>query len=170
MPLSAAPTPVPPALPCRGCAGSSASFPPPRYRCPSLLRRPAPAPGQPAAARPHAGECGTPPVRVPVPVLPDARGARPHPSPCSRPSRDPPPPREDAGDGAGKTGENRPLRPIRRLPAVSERSRDGAGWKGSSATFFSSPLPCPGGGHEGPWEEEEECEGEEERLEAAKLS
>ncbi|PKK24672.1 hypothetical protein A306_00000214 [Columba livia] len=35
VPPSAAPTPVPPALPCRGCAGSSASFPPPRYRCPS---------------------------------------------------------------------------------------------------------------------------------------
>ncbi|KAM9227025.1 ADP-ribosylation factor-like protein 13A [Leptosomus discolor] len=54
------------------------------------------------------------------PSPPSPRGARPHPPPCSRPARDPPAPGEDARDGAGKTGEYRPPRPIRRLLPVEE--------------------------------------------------
>ncbi|XP_072733470.1 ADP-ribosylation factor-like protein 13A [Ciconia boyciana] len=110
--------------PCaaRACAGSSAPSPPPRRRRPPPLRRPGPAPGQPAAGRPPAGGCGAP--SAPVPVPPPLRSAPPlHPLPRSRPARAPPPPAEDARGGAGKTGEYRPLRPIRRLLPLEESAK-----------------------------------------------
>ncbi|KAM6381729.1 ADP-ribosylation factor-like protein 13A [Pluvialis apricaria] len=47
-------------------------------------------------------------------------------SPCrivSARGGDPPPPAEDAPDGAGKTGEYRPLRPIRRLLPLEEGAK-----------------------------------------------
>uniref|UniRef100_A0A672VAL5 ADP ribosylation factor like GTPase 13A n=1 Tax=Strigops habroptila TaxID=2489341 RepID=A0A672VAL5_STRHB len=124
VPPSGAPPPARPAIRCRGCAGSSAPSPPPRHRRPPPLRRPAPARGQPAAARPPAGGCGGPGVPVPV--------SRPHPSSCSCSSRDPPLQAEDAPDGAGTTGEYRPLRPVPRLlPVVSAPPGwDGMRWDG----------------------------------------
>ncbi|KAM7094946.1 ADP-ribosylation factor-like protein 13A [Ciconia maguari] len=91
-------------------------------RIPPPLRRPGPAPGQPAAGRPPAGGCGAP--SAPVPVPPPLRSAPPlHPLPRSRPARAPPPPAEDARGGAGKTGEYRPLRPIRRLLPLEESAK-----------------------------------------------
>lgn len=79
MPPSGLPPPARPAPSCWGCIGSSAPSPPTRYRRPPTpLRRPALAPGQPAGARPPAGACGAPWLRVHAPVvLPSPRGSPP---------------------------------------------------------------------------------------------
>ncbi|XP_049683551.1 ADP-ribosylation factor-like protein 13A isoform X4 [Accipiter gentilis] len=59
-----------------------------------------------------------PATPVPPPG-PDPRASRGCPPAC----RDPPPTGEDARDGTGKTGEYRPLRPIRRLLPVEESTK-----------------------------------------------
>lgn len=97
------------------------------------------------AARLPAGGCGT--QSVCVPVFPHPMGLVPIPTPCSHPTRDPPPTGEDARDGTGKTGEYRPLRPIRRLlPVVSEvapSTQDGMGWKrGVLLPSLHPPYPA----------------------------
>ncbi|XP_029853288.1 ADP-ribosylation factor-like protein 13A isoform X2 [Aquila chrysaetos chrysaetos] len=88
-----------------------------------------------------------------APVPPPAPGPR---AARGRPParRDPPPTAEDARDGAGKTGENRPLRPIRRLLPVEEsakapgrRKRKGkVRKKGSGQPSPAEEPEGPGGG------------------------
>ncbi|XP_071669443.1 uncharacterized protein [Patagioenas fasciata] len=95
---------------------------------------------EPCAAKrgPHAGSSRTtlqglrwllrvvPATPVPLPAAASPPGPGPGPRAArGRPParRDPPPPREDAQDGAGKTGENRPLRPIRRLLPAEEGTK-----------------------------------------------
>ncbi|XP_063202905.1 ADP-ribosylation factor-like protein 13A [Chroicocephalus ridibundus] len=89
-----------------------------------------------------------PPAAAPPPAAgPRAARARP---PARR---DPLPPGEDARDGAGKTGENRPLRPIRRLLPLEEGTK-GPGRrkrkmkvkkKGSGQPSLAEDLEAPGG-------------------------
>ncbi|XP_074004407.1 ADP-ribosylation factor-like protein 13A [Numenius arquata] len=91
------------------------------------------------------------------PVPPPAADPPPGPGPRAargRPParRDPPPPGEDARDGAGKTGEYRPLRPIRRLLPLEEGTK-GPGRrkrkvkvkkKGSGQPSLAEELEGPG--------------------------
>ncbi|XP_009463659.1 PREDICTED: ADP-ribosylation factor-like protein 13A [Nipponia nippon] len=65
--------------------------------------------------------------------------------------RDPPPPGEGARDGAGKTEEDRPLRPVRRLLPLEERTR-GPGRRKRKAKVRKkgSGQPSPAEEPEGP--------------------
>ncbi|KAK2545395.1 Arl13a [Columba livia] len=116
---------------------------------------------EPCAAKrgPHAGPSRTtlqglrwllrvvPAAPVPLPVAASPPGPGPR-APRGRPParRDPPPPREDAGDGAGKTGENRPLRPIRRLPA--EEGMKGPGRRKKNVKVRKKGLRQPSSAEE----------------------
>ncbi|CAM9376158.1 unnamed protein product [Bubo scandiacus] len=89
-----------------------------------------------------------------APVPPPAADPPPGPGPRAargRPParRDPPPPEEDAQDAAGKTGEYRPLRPIRRLLPLEE------GIKGPGRRKRKVKVRKKGSGQPSPAEEPE---------------